>query len=415
MSEARKKPLTDRFLRSLKPLKSTDPGYRKAWWDTAMPGLCIRPGERVTFYVAKRSRHASKFVWTKLGDYPALSLAEARVRAGQIVTALADGKPIPAPARNTVSFADASDLFIEQCLDGKRTRVEIEQLIRGKLIPKIGHLPLTAITHDDLVTLLRGIADRSERTASGRIISGGPHAARKSLVHLRVMLRWAAFNRIGGLQADPSSAIPASELLRGRKFNRARDRVLSDAEIRVIWEKAGFLGYPFGDLVRSLIRTGQRLSEIAEMRWSEIGGATLTIPAERMKNRRVHALPLTPRMQELLASLPRFEGGDFVFSTTYGKRPVSGHSKYKVKFDRLLGAEIGQWQLHDLRRSVRTGLARAGVPVFDAELIIGHQQAGVHGVYDRHRYSAEKLAGLLKWEELFSRILDETGERRQAA
>jgi hypothetical protein len=109
-----------------------------------------------------------------------------------------------------MTLADAIELYIEKCLDQKRTRIEIEQLLRGKVIPGIGHLPITAIRHEDVVALLRGIADRSERHPAGRIKNGGPHSAHKTLVHLKGLFRWAAFNRIGGLQADPSVSIPAS-------------------------------------------------------------------------------------------------------------------------------------------------------------------------------------------------------------
>jgi hypothetical protein len=98
-----------------------------------------------------------------------------RVRAAAVVAALADGKSVPVSKPGGMTFADAGELYIEKCLDGKRTRVEIKQLIRGKLFPAIGRLPLTSIRHEDLVILLREIADRPERRASGRIISGGPH------------------------------------------------------------------------------------------------------------------------------------------------------------------------------------------------------------------------------------------------
>jgi integrase len=274
-------------------------------------------------------------------------------------------------------------------------------------------MPLTALSHDDIVVLLRGIADRPGRHASGRIVSGGPHAARKCLAHLRGMLRWAAFNWVGGLQSDPSAAISAKELLRGRSFKLQRDRVLEDVELRAIWRAAERSGYPFGSLILALVLTGQRLSEIAEMRWDEIDGVMLLIPPQRMKNQQAHALPLTARMQKLLGSLPRFDRGDFVFTTTYGARPISGHSKYKAKFDKAM-AEIGpvdHWQLHDLRRTVRTGLSRAGVLPFHAELVVAHQQSGVHGVYDRHRYDTEKLDALKSWEDLlFGRILKPPSE-----
>jgi integrase len=403
---------TDRWLQALKPLRSTDPGYRKAVWDADQRGLCVRRGERVTFYVGKRPKGSPKFVWSKLGDYPALSLADARARAAVTVTALDAGKPPPAGTGkpDTLSFAAAADRYMRECLDGKRTRIEIEQLIRGKLVSALGHLPLATITHEDLIAVLREIADRSARDRSGRIASGGPHAAKKALAYLHGMLRWAAFNRVGGLTADPSAAIPSGELLRGRQFNRQRDHVIADAELRIIWQTAGDFGYPFGTLVQALILTGQRRNEIASISSSEIDLDTgcILIPAERMKNKLVHALPLTPRMRDLLDGLPRFADGDYLFSTTSGSRPIVGFSKCKAKLDKAI-AQIGPvdpWQLHDLRRTVRTGLSRAKVSVFEAELVIAHTQSGVHGVYDRHRYMSEKLAALEAWETmLFDAIL----------
>jgi integrase len=336
-----------------------------------------------------------------------MQLAEARSAARIAINAIEKGETAPKSSVPDTTFADAATRFMRECLAGKRTRTEIEQIFHGKLIPAFESKPLTAITHDEIVAVLREIADRPERHDSGRIVSGGPHAARKALTHLHVMLRWAAFNRIGGLTVDPSAAIPAIELLRGRPFNRQRDRTLDDGELRAIWQRAEETGYPFGTLVQALILTGQRLSEMAEAKWSEIAGETLLVPPERMKNKRAHALPLTSCMQELVASLPHPEGSEFMFSTTHGKRQLSGFSKYKAKFDR--GLDLDPWQLHDIRRTVRTGLSRAGVPVFDAELIIAHQQSGVHGVYDKFRYQQEKLAGLNKWEQLLTRIIDPPG------
>jgi integrase len=400
LTKNEKKAFTNRWLKSLKPL----PQGRAITWDKTQPGLCIRCSRKIAFYVYKRPK-GGKQKWVHLGNYPELNLAEARAKARDALNAIEKGEsPKRTRNGNGGTFKEAAERFMRECLAGKRTRTEIEQIFQKKLIPGFGSRPLTTLTHDEIVAVLREIADRPERHNSGRIISGGPHAAKKALTHLHVMLRWAAFNRIGGLTVDPSAAIPAIELLRGRPFNRQRDRTLDDDELRRIWERVEEAGYPFGSLIMALILTGQRLSEVAEAKWSEIANETLMVPPERMKNKRAHALPLTSRMQELIASLPHPDGGEFLFSTTEGRRPISGFSKYKAKFDRDLN--LDPWQLHDIRRTVRTGLSRAGVPVFDAELIIAHQQSGVHGVYDKFRYQEEKLAGLLKWEQLLSRIMD---------
>jgi integrase len=402
---ANKIKLTDRWLQSVKPLRSSDPDYRKAVWDIGMPGLCIRPGERISFYAGKRPKGSKRFVWVKLGDYPALSLKDARTKAALAVSSIGEGKPVPKTGA-AASFAEVANQYMRECLGEKRTRVAIEQLFKRELIPALGTRPITRVTHDDIISVLERIAGQGERHASGRLVSGGPHAARKALVYLHGMLRWAAFKRVGGLTVDPSAAIPAFELLRGKSFNTKRDRTLADDELRAVWQRAEELGYPFGTLVQALILTGQRLSELAELSWDEVKDDMLLIPPERMKNRNEHAVPLTGRMRDLIDSLPHWNQGEFLFSTTAGKRPISGFSKYKAKFDR--GLAIKSWQLHDLRRTVRTGLSRAQVPVFDAELIIAHQQSGVHGVYDKFRYQQEKLAGLEKWEQLLTRILDPT-------
>jgi integrase len=394
---AEKKAFTDRWLQSLKPL----PKGREILWDATCPGLCIRHGRKITFYAYKRKDRAQK--WECLGDYPGKTLSEARIAA----TAFVNGKVLPnSKAASGLTFAKAAEQFLRERLDGKRTRKEVEGIFTRELIPMLGAKRLTDISHEDLVTALKAIAQYREHPEYSRKV-GGPHAARKALARLRVMLRWAAFFRIGGLMVDPSAAIRPDLLLTGIPYTKQRERTLDDQELRAIWRQAEEFGYPFGTLVKALILTGQRLSEIAELSRPEIRDKQLHIPAERMKNKQEHILPLTAQMQELLQALPQWSAGDYLFSTTNGMRPISGFSKYKTRFDR--GLDVDPWQLHDIRRTVRTNLAKAQVPVFDAELIIAHQQSGVHGVYDKHRYTQEKLNGLSKWEELLARILDPPG------
>ena len=308
-----------------------------------------------------------------------------------------------------VTFAEIVELYENECLSDKRTRAEIMAAL-DRVVAKLGNRPAASIRHEDIAVFLEGIAGRTERNATGsKIRSGGPHAAAKIKAYLNPLFKWAAYHRKGGITTNPMAAIPSSELLRGKTFNRARAHLISDNDLRTIWRTACDFNYPFGPLVRGLILAGPRLSELAEARWSEIdeGTGCLVIPPERMKNRRAHALPLTERMRELLAELPRHLKGDFIFSTTYGARPISGHSKFKLRFDRAVAeaGEVTPWQIHDLRRLCRTGLARAGVAPFDAELVVAHVQSGVHAVYDLHRYDAEKRVALQRWEKLLFSII----------
>jgi integrase len=405
-AEPRRITLTDRALRALKPPKDGKRG--QPTYDAVVPGLCVRVGARAAvFYVTKRV--AEQFKWIRLGIYPVMPLADARIRAREVLSAISEGRPPPAPVKSTITFADAAERFIAECLIAKRTARASEQTIRRELIPTLGNRPITSISHDDLVKLLRDIADRPERRNSGRFKSGGPHAARKARAELSPLLKWAAFNRIGGLQHNPLSAIVDSELLRGRQYVRARDRVLSDRELRIVWRAAGETPYPLGPLLRGLILTGQRLNELARAQWSEIDTdvGCLLVPASRMKNKQAQALPLTAQMRALLDTLPHFTEGDFIFSTTAGKRPVSGFSKWKTAFDKRVAAigPVAPWRIHDLRRTTRTGLSRAGVLPFYAELVIAHIQAGVHATYDLHRYSNEKAEALRNWENLLFDIV----------
>jgi integrase len=166
--------------------------------------------------------------------------------------------------------------------------------------------------------------------------------------------------------------------------------VLTDDELRAVWRAAG--EYPFGAFVKMLILTGQRRGEVAGMRWSEVNGDLWTLPPERMKGDAAHEVPLSGMAVELLESLPHVGGGDYVFSTTAGQRPISGFSKNK----RRLRAGNG-WTLHDLRRTVRTRLSGLGVPDLISELIIAHRRPELHAIYDLHTYREEKREALEKW------------------
>ena len=108
--------------------------------------------------------------------------------------------------------------------------------------------------------------------------------------------------------------------------------------------------------------------------------------------------------------MPRFAAGDYIFSTTAGRRPIGAFSQAKARLDQALAGEVAPWRAHDLRRTMRTGLSSLGTLVFIAELVIGHTQSGVHAVYDLHRYDAEKRAALEAWEaRLLSIVAPESG------
>ena len=169
-----------------------------------------------------------------------------------------------------------------------------------------------------------------------------------------------------------------------------------------LWAVWAEQAYPVGALQQLLLLLGQRRSEVAEMLWPEIDfkKRLWTIPAERTKSVREHFVPLPDAAVEILKSLPRFDDGDYVFTTSNGRRPVSGFSNAKARTDKMLvdhGTTIKDWRLHDLRRTCRTGLAELGVAEIVSERVLNHQSTGLVKTYNLHEYLDEKREALERW------------------
>jgi integrase len=155
--------------------------------------------------------------------------------------------------------------------------------------------------------------------------------------------------------------------------------------------------------------TASRRDEVRCMQWSEIDAENgmWTVPAARTKTQKDHEIPLTPNMIELLARLPRL--GPCVF-TASGERTWGAHGKFKADLDKKSG--VSNWRFHDIRRTVRSRLAEAGVPFEIAERVLGHSVSKIERVYNRHSYRAEKARALQAWSD---RLMQIVGDGRAAA
>jgi integrase len=178
------------------------------------------------------------------------------------------------------------------------------------------------------------------------------------------------------------------------------------------------MGYPFGKLFQLLLLTALRRDEAANACWVEIDMATKlwVIPPERMKGGSAHAVPLTAEISALLESLPRFSGGDFLFSTTGGQRPVSGFSKAKARLDGLMRKELEaqdmpfeDFVIHDIRRTCRTRFSALPVEDIVRELLVAHARPGLRKVYDLHLYEKEKAQALTLWHSRLKEIIERLG------
>jgi integrase len=276
-----------------------------------------------------------------------------------------------------------------------RSANAIESAFNRLVKPQIGKIGVYDLKRSDVVSMLREIADKR-----------GPVMADQTLAYVRKAFNWYAVNG----EDDEFVSPIVQGMARTRPRERARDRVLSDDEIRHIWQALGGAG-TFGALVKALLLTAQRRDEVAHMRRKEIGKDGIwTIPAERYKTKRPNHVPLSQAVVAVIEAQPRIDGCDYVFASRVNT-PFTAFGKSKAKLDRGLLADtkldpIPNWTLHDLRRTAKSLMARAGVRPDISERVLGHVIAGVEGVYDRHSYLEEKRDALEKLAAMIERILN---------
>jgi integrase len=239
------------------------------------------------------------------------------------------------------------------------------------IFPEIGAVQVRTLKRSDIIGLVDNVGSQS-----------GPAMARQVFSVLRRVLNWYAAR-----DDDFNSPIKwgmAREVVARAK---ARDRVLDDDELCAVWRATEGNSWPFGSLVRFLFLTAARRSEAQGMRWAEVNGRTgdWVLPVSRSKIRRALVRPLSTSALGLLNGLPRI--GEYVFTMT-GSSPIGSISKSKRLLDDASG--VSDWTLHDLRRTARSLMSRAGVPERHAEECLGHVQGGVRATYDRYSYHDEK-------------------------
>jgi len=401
--------LTDLKIRSLKPAANRKPYDVK---DTQVPGLHVRvmgTGKR-TFVLLGRFPGAPHPTRRALGSYGELTLEEARDKAtawrklisrGIDPQVQQDRDRQAALRRQQTTFAAVAEDFIKDKLPSERKGREVEQDIRREFIPHWGRRPITEITAQDVRAVIKAVKDR-----------GAPYQAHNLLITVRRLLGWAIDQHVYGLESSPCDRLKPKSII-GRRLSRTR--VLDNDELRAFWRAAERLKYPYGPLYQLLALTGQRRNEVGRARWSEINieQKLWTIPPERMKAGAAHVVPLTDDVMAILKDLPRFNGGDYLFSTTAGQKPVRGFNRAKHDLDRhmqrswrALGRlrhedrrhkEIAPFVIHDIRRTMRTRLSALPIPDLIRELVIGHTKPELHRVYDQHAYAEEKRQALTLW------------------
>jgi integrase len=238
------------------------------------------------------------------------------------------------------------------------------------------------------------------------VTENGPVASNKARSVLSAFMNWAGGN--GFIEGNPVKFV-----LKQHK-EKPRTRALSDAELRAIWNATDDSS-TYSRIVRILLLTGQRRSEVSGMLWKELDldKGIFTLPAARSKIGKDHVLPLVPEVLDLITIAPRM--GDAVFATG-AKQQWDAYSHHKKRLDarvaELLGAPMEPWVLHDLRRCQRTRMVETlRIPVNVAEAILNHTPPGIHKVYDVGVYVDQKREALEAWAAYLDTIV--TGRDRK--
>lgn len=351
--------LTDLLIKNLKVPETG----QKTYYDDALKGFGVRAsqgGAKSFVVMYGRSRKLKT-----LGRYPDLTLADARKKAKLVQGKTEEPQE---PGRPTLTFADARDRFIEdtRARTKARTVEEYERLLKRHFPYE---KPLSEITRKDVVEHVTKLRDV-------------PSIEQHAYVAIRTMMNWCI--RHGYLASTPVPQL--------RFTTQSRSRVLTDEELRIVWQRAEEVGYPYGTIVQLLILTGQRRGEIAGLRRSWITDDAITFPAGFTKNKREHRIPIGLLTAEIIAVIP---GKTDLLFPAKGKPDFTfnGWSKAKAEFDKSLN--VGPYTLHDLRRTYSSNLAKLKIPIHVTEKLLNHVSgtiSGIAAVYNRHSYWEEMQA-----------------------
>jgi integrase len=382
--------LTKRILDALPSPASAD----QIWWDEDLKGfgLKLTPTGRKVFLVQYRPagdrRNPRKYT---IGEYGSVTPHQARVEAQRVLAERAAGLDPQAEKQTSKrrirseQVADLAAEFIARHAAQNRTGAETARIFNREVLPYWGSSTVGEVRKRDVIALLDRVRER-----------GSPIMANRVLAAVRKFFNWCIGRGI--LEVSPCTGItaPARE--------QTRHRVLSDEELALVLAAARQIKFPFGVIVQVLALTGQRRDEVGRMEWEhlDLKRKVWVIPGEHAKNGKPHLVHLSEPVLEILEAVPRT--GDLVLSAD-GRRVFQGYSKAKAKLDGLSG--VSEWTLHDMRRTVVSGMARLGVPPHVADKILNHQSgtiSGVAAVYQRHEFHKERQDALQLWGQHISSL-----------
>ena len=367
--------------------------------ETTGLALIVSPKGKQSYFIVARDP-VGRQVWRQIGTPDKLTVANARERAVRAVARVKAGEAdlFPEDAQPAVleTFKQVAERFIQRWVDkggGKqdglalRSKREIERQLKTYIYPLWGPKPFLSIRRGAVTELMDDLVDNNGAVQADRV-----------LATLAKMFNWYR-------QYDENYVSPIiPEMKRsGSSAGRARTRILSDDEIRMLWASCGEVG-TFGAFVKVALLTGQRRAKVATMRWNDLAKNVWTIPAEAREKVNARELSLPQLAMDVIKGQPQISANPYVFAAR-GAKAFNSFSDGKEHLHAQ--APIAPWVIHDLRRTARSLMARAGVRSDIAERTLGHVLPGIEGVYDRHGYREEKAQALAALTSLIESIIRE--------
>jgi len=336
-----------------------------------------------------------------LGSYPTVTIKDARAKASAYAREAESGAhPVRDLEKKAVARHDTVgkliDTFItDYAQPNLRSWKNAQSTLKLHLVPVWGTRPVDSIDGREAATLLSDVARGPLNEKTGKRIPR-PGAAGEVRKWGSLLFSWAA--RSGLANANPFEKTKNPAKL------KPRQRFFDMAEARAVWRAASQLEHPWRELIQLLLLSACRLREIAHARWSWIDESELRIvvPPEEYKTERPFLVALPKEAKDILARIPRWNEGDYVFSTANGKRPVWSVprkivNRLHTRAEKIIGRKIDHFVVHDFRRTVRTHLSRLSVKEVVAELALGHALRGIASTYNVYDFEVEKREALARW------------------
>lgn len=375
-----KKNLTKRAIENLRPKEKGE----FTVWDSKLPGfgIRVRASGRKSFVLYYRNSH-NRLRKITLGEYGVLSPVTARKNGMKLKGKVLEGEDPAGDKRPGMLFSDLVDNYKKHHAPKKKTGKEDIRILKKDFLPNLSHIPVKDITRRDIISILEDIAER------------GPIMSNRSLACVRKVFNFGVER--GYLEMEDNPCVFIKPLGKEKR----RKRVLSDREIKTVWETLDELEDVeifIKTALKLILATALRPGEICNLKWEYINfdSGWIEIPAEETKTGEPHRVPISPMVEQIIEELPRVgsdyllpgsRGNDFYKDRGIQVNSVSAAVRRNQEAFQKKG--IKKWRPHDLRRSATVIIARLGFPRFVIKRVLGHADRDVTAIYDRYSYERE--------------------------